>query len=101
MGGPLWLQVVPAYGRWYATAEAMRKDWDEGKDFAMILTVAEMVRGIKGTYISKRDLPARRGMEEHPLNEYTGVQLVQRKNFAPLRDGRLLRQPYLTAEVTW
>lgn len=100
MGGHLWLRVQPAYGKWYETAEALRAAWDAGVDFEMQLTVAEALRGIGGTYISKRDLPQSRAVKT-PLNDYTGIQIVQPKRYLPLRDGRLLRVPYFTDEVTW
>lgn len=40
--------LVPAYGRAYATKEALLADWEAGKDF----------RIVAGPYCSKRDLAA-------------------------------------------
>lgn len=39
------LFVLPAYGRRYQTEEALRKDWEEGKDFKIV----------SGPYLSIRD----------------------------------------------
>lgn len=39
------LILIPAYGRSYASIEAMEKDWTEGKDFKIL----------KGPYCSVRD----------------------------------------------
>lgn len=39
--------LIPAYGRKYATVEALLKDWQEGKDFRI---------GSGGPYCSVRDL---------------------------------------------
>lgn len=43
--------AVPAYGRDYKSAKAVREDWDAGKDFLL----ADMV--LSG-YINKDDKPA-------------------------------------------
>lgn len=40
------LVLIPAYGRQYSTAEAARRDWEDGKDFKVP----------KGSYTSIRDL---------------------------------------------
>ena len=43
--------LIPAYGRTYATVEAMRKDWEAGKDFSAYG---------QGGYCSIRDVHALR-----------------------------------------
>jgi hypothetical protein len=42
--------AVPAYGRDYRSAEAVRTDWRAGKDFKCALT---------GQYLSERDMGGR------------------------------------------
>lgn len=42
------IELIPAYGRVYATMDVMLKDWEDGKDFK--------VRG-GGPYCSIRDTP--------------------------------------------
>lgn len=49
----------PAYGRRYATVDAMLKDWKAGKDFRF---------APGGAYCSIRDMPAI--MAEHPSTVY-------------------------------
>ena len=78
-----WLIVTPAYHRTYLTNEAMRKDWDDGKDFR--------IDGF-GPYMSRRDVD-NNTMEIR--TEYTGVQIVQRR---PSKESSI---PYLTEEITW
>lgn len=39
------LFIIPAYGRRYQTEEALRKDWEDGKDFKIL----------NGPYLSIRD----------------------------------------------
>lgn len=39
------LFIIPAYGRRYETEEALRKDWEDGKDFKIL----------NGPYLSIRD----------------------------------------------
>lgn len=46
-----YVSAIPAYGRDYQTEEAVREDWDQGKDF---LTQDMMVHG----YVNKDDKPA-------------------------------------------
>jgi hypothetical protein len=78
-----WLIVEPAYWRVYLTNEAMRKDWDEGKDFRIENF---------GPYMSRRDL------DNNTMDiktEYAGVQIVQR------REHKESTVPYLTEEITW
>lgn len=45
------LTLVPAYGRDYQTAEAVQKDWKEGKDFR----IADISSRWNGSYTSIRD----------------------------------------------
>ena len=76
-----WMIVEPAYWRTYLTAEAMREDWDGGKDFRIENF---------GPYMSCRDI------QKNTLNireNYTGVQIVQKR--------RGTVAPYLTVEVRW
>ena len=58
--------LVPAYGRAYATREAMLADWRAGKDFRIVG---------HGQYCSIRDLPAMR-------QESSSVTLVEPRNGA-------------------
>lgn len=47
----VYLSAVPAYGRDYASARAVREDWAAGKDF--------LIQDIRhGGYINKDDKPA-------------------------------------------
>jgi len=48
------LTVVPAYGRDYATAKAVREAWDAGKDFR----ISNMFSPDDGRYVNKDDRPA-------------------------------------------
>lgn len=84
-----WLLVRPAYGRRYLNNEAMRADWDGGKDFQISLG---------GPYLSCRDV------EKNTANirtEYKGIQIVQHVLRLEMPDGRLFRWPFLTEEITW
>ena len=45
------LIIVPAYGRKYASEQAVATDWNSGKDFKVF----------RGPYISIRDIEAIRG----------------------------------------
>lgn len=47
-----WLTVVPAYGRDYKSAKAVKADWDAGKDFQ----IQDMSSPDNGRYVSNRDL---------------------------------------------
>lgn len=44
-----YMEVMPAYGREYATEDVCHKDWQDGKDFQDCMT---------GQYLSIRDLAA-------------------------------------------
>lgn len=46
-----YLSAIPAYGRDYKSAKAVREDWDAGKDFL----IQDMV---ESGYINKDDKPA-------------------------------------------
>ncbi len=48
------LNVVPAYGRDYKSAKAVKADWDAGKDFQ----INDMSSRDDGRYINKDDKPA-------------------------------------------
>jgi len=49
MAGATWdIHAVPAYGRDYKSAAAVKSDWEAGKDFRCALT---------GRYLSARDKP--------------------------------------------
>lgn len=84
-----WLMVRPAYGRRYLTNEAMRADWDSGKDFQISLG---------GPYISCRDV-TKNTMDIR--SEYVGIQIVQPVARFEMPDGRIFRWPFLTEEITW
>jgi hypothetical protein len=49
-----YLTVVPAYGRDYATAKAVKAAWEEGKDFQ----ISNMFSPDDGRYVNKDDRPA-------------------------------------------
>jgi hypothetical protein len=50
----MYLTVVPAYGRDYKSAKAVRADWDAGKDFQ----INDMSSRDDGRYVNKADKPA-------------------------------------------
>lgn len=45
------MTVVPAYGRDYTNAKAVKADWAAGKDFQ----IADMFSGQDGRYVNKAD----------------------------------------------
>ena len=49
-----YLTVVPAYGRDYKSAKAVKADWEAGKDFR----VNDMSSQWDGSYVNKDDKPA-------------------------------------------
>ena len=46
------LTLVPAYGRDYKSQKAVKKDWEEGKDFV----IATVLHNDCGRYCNKTDL---------------------------------------------
>jgi hypothetical protein len=48
-----YLTVVPAYGRDYKSAKAVKADWEAGKDFR----VNDMSSQWDGSYVNKDDKP--------------------------------------------
>lgn len=60
-----WLEVIPAYGRDYATAKAAKADWLNGKDWMVAAT---------GQYCSRRDFgPGTRVILRYARLEKTAV----------------------------
>lgn len=53
-----WLEAMPAYGRDYTSAKAVKADWDNEKDF-QIVTIGEHY----GRYINKPQLTADMALE--------------------------------------
>ena len=47
------MNLVPAYGRDYKSAKAVKADWDANKDF----TIADISSPHDGRYINKQDAP--------------------------------------------
>lgn len=47
--------LVPAYGRDYRTAKAVREDWNDGKDFLIF----DMSSPDDGRYVNKPQVPGR------------------------------------------
>jgi len=47
------LTLLPAYGRDYTSQKAVKKDWNEGKDFV----IATMFGGHYGQYVGINDAP--------------------------------------------
>lgn len=47
------MTLVPAYGRDYKSAKAVREAWIEGKDFQ----IADMFSADSGRYINNQDCP--------------------------------------------
>ena len=45
------LTCVPAYGRDYKSAKAVKEDWNAGKDFI----ISDLFSGDDGRYINKED----------------------------------------------
>jgi hypothetical protein len=89
-----WLLVRPAYWRIYMTNEAMRKDWDEGKDFQIY---AERI-GTEQTLSAHTPYMSRRDLDKNTMDiksTYAGIQIVQ------TRPSKESSKPYLTKEITW
>ena len=56
--------IIPAYGRCYASEQAMRLAWDEGYDFVLLHS---------GQYCSIRDLPRFNRLETLYLQQFASA----------------------------